>query len=56
MVPRPGQRPEPADLVRWARDRMANYKVPRRVDVVDCLPLNSSGKVLKTELRRWALG
>jgi HIP---CoA ligase len=56
VVPRPGLRPEPADLVRWARDRLANYKVPRRIDVVDCLPLNSSGKVLKTELRRWASG
>ena len=38
-------------LVPWARERMANYKVPRRVEVVDALPLNASGKVLKTELR-----
>ena len=30
---------------------MANYKVPRRVVVVDSLPLNASGKVLKRELR-----
>jgi len=30
---------------------MANYKVPRRVEVVDALPLNASGKVLKFELR-----
>ena len=39
------------DLVAWARDAMANYKVPRRVEVVDALPLNASGKVRKTELR-----
>ena len=30
---------------------MANYKVPRSVEVVDALPLNASGKVLKYELR-----
>jgi acyl-CoA synthetase (AMP-forming)/AMP-acid ligase II len=30
---------------------MANYKVPRRVFVVDSLPTNASGKVLKYELR-----
>jgi len=41
----------PEELVAWARQRMANYKVPRRVEVVDALPLNASGKVLKTELR-----
>ncbi len=30
---------------------MANYKVPRRVEVVDALPINATGKVLKFELR-----
>jgi acyl-CoA synthetase (AMP-forming)/AMP-acid ligase II len=39
------------ELVAWARDAMANYKVPRRVEVVDELPTNASGKVLKRELR-----
>ena len=33
------------------REHMANYKVPRRVEIVDELPLNASGKVLKYELR-----
>jgi acyl-CoA synthetase (AMP-forming)/AMP-acid ligase II len=33
---------------------MANYKVPRRVEIVESLPLNASGKVLKYELRRLA--
>ena len=35
---------------------MANYKVPRRVEIVDALPLNASGKVLKFELRARAVG
>ena len=31
--------------------QMANYKVPRRVEIVDELPLNATGKVMKEELR-----
>jgi HIP---CoA ligase len=53
VVPRPGTDPEElaADLPDWAQERMANYKLPRRVILIDALPLNASGKVLKTELR-----
>ena len=40
-----------ADVIEWARAHIANYKVPRRVELVDALPLNASGKVLKGELR-----
>jgi acyl-CoA synthetase (AMP-forming)/AMP-acid ligase II len=41
-----------ADGIRaWCRDEMANYKVPRVVEVVDALPMNATGKVLKDELR-----
>jgi len=41
-----------ADEVRaWARENMANYKVPRSIEVVEALPLNASGKVLRFELR-----
>jgi acyl-CoA synthetase (AMP-forming)/AMP-acid ligase II len=51
VVPRPGATVDPDELIAWARQEMANYKVPRRVEVVDALPLNASGKVLKFELR-----
>jgi acyl-CoA synthetase (AMP-forming)/AMP-acid ligase II len=51
VVPRPGASVVEDELVAWSRERMANYKVPRRVLVVDELPLNASGKVLKYELR-----
>ena len=51
VVARPGTQPDPDEIVAWCRERMANYKVPRRVEVVDALPLNASGKVLKYELR-----
>ncbi len=39
------------DVLSWSRGVMANYKVPRGVVLVDTLPLNASGKVLKRELR-----
>jgi acyl-CoA synthetase (AMP-forming)/AMP-acid ligase II len=51
VIPRPGATVDGDELVAWARERMANYKVPRRVAVVEALPLNASGKVLKHELR-----
>jgi acyl-CoA synthetase (AMP-forming)/AMP-acid ligase II len=54
VVPRPGVSVDPDELIAWAKGHMANYKVPRRVEVVDELPLNASGKVLKYELRERA--
>ncbi|MEK9656404.1 MAG: fatty acid--CoA ligase, partial [Halieaceae bacterium] len=46
--------PDRADaeaLTAWCRDHMANYKIPREIHWIDALPLNASGKVLKTRLR-----
>jgi HIP---CoA ligase len=51
VVPRMGAEPDAAAIIAWARERMANYKVPRSVVVLDALPINASGKVLKHELR-----
>jgi acyl-CoA synthetase (AMP-forming)/AMP-acid ligase II len=56
VVPRPGAVVDPVELLTWARERMANYKVPRKVIVADGLPMNASGKVLKYELRERAKG
>ncbi|AXI81057.1 long-chain fatty acid--CoA ligase [Peterkaempfera bronchialis] len=39
------------ELVAWARERIANFKVPRRVEFVDALPRNASMKVEKGKLR-----
>jgi len=52
----PGATADEAELVAWARHQIANYKVPARIHVVDALPLNASGKVLKGELRDRASG
>jgi len=51
VVPRPGSAVDPDALIAWCREQMANYKVPRHVEVLGALPLNASGKVLKYELR-----
>ena len=42
------------DIIGWSRDEMANYKVPRVVEIVDALPLNATGKVMKETLRAQA--
>ena len=36
----------PEDIIAWAREHMAAYKVPRSVDFVDALPKSGSGKVM----------
>jgi acyl-CoA synthetase (AMP-forming)/AMP-acid ligase II len=46
----------PEDIQAWSRERMANYKVPRKIEIVDELPLNATGKVVKDELRSRAAG
>ncbi len=43
------------ELIDWVRDRLAHFKAPRRVDIVDELPKGGTGKVQKRELREWPL-
>jgi len=42
---------EPAEIIEWARGEMANFKVPRAVELLAALPVNATGKVVKDELR-----
>jgi acyl-CoA synthetase (AMP-forming)/AMP-acid ligase II len=51
VVRRPGSVLTGDDLIAWARREMANYKVPRSVELVGALPRNASGKVVKGRLR-----
>jgi acyl-CoA synthetase (AMP-forming)/AMP-acid ligase II len=51
VIPRPGIDLDADALIGWCRERMANFKVPRRVRIVEAFPLNATGKVLKYELR-----
>ena len=54
VVPAPGQSFTADDVIRWCRANMANYKVPRRIDIVEQLPVNAAGKVMKFRLRERA--
>ena len=51
VVVAPGAELRPEELIEWARAAMANYKVPRAVEIVDDLPVNATGKVEKEVLR-----
>ena len=46
----------PDELIAFARERIAGYKVPKSIDFIDVLPRNPSGKILKKDLREpyWA--
>ncbi|MCZ6784904.1 MAG: FadD3 family acyl-CoA ligase [Proteobacteria bacterium] len=56
VVPTPKAREDvtPESVIAWCREHMANYKVPRRVEVLEELPMNASGKVVKPALRERA--
>ena len=54
VIPRPGANPDSGQIIAWCRERLANFKVPRTVEIVTTLPRNASGKVLKHELRQAA--
>ena len=51
IVPRAGQVIDPDQISEFCRQRLASYKVPRRVEIVDALPANALGKVQKAKLR-----
>ena len=52
VVLKPGESVTPDELVGFARQRIAGYKLPKSVDFIDELPRNPSGKILKRELRK----
>ncbi|MEU0600892.1 long-chain fatty acid--CoA ligase [Streptomyces sp. NPDC006393] len=39
------------ELIAWCKETMAGYKYPRRVEFLDALPMNATGKILKRQLR-----
>jgi long-chain acyl-CoA synthetase len=46
-----GQTASPEDLIAFCKERMAAYKYPRTVQLVDQLPVGPTGKILKKELK-----
>ncbi|MGI5130832.1 long-chain-fatty-acid--CoA ligase [Pseudonocardia sp. CA-107938] len=52
IAPRdPANPPSAEDIEQFCRERLSAYKCPREIALVDALPRNPSGKVLKTRLR-----
>ena len=51
VVTRSGNREAGTEILAWCRDQMANYKAPRAIEIVDELPVNATGKLVKDELR-----
>jgi len=50
----PGQSADRSDLLKLCRDNLANYKIPRDIEIRKELPKNTLGKILKRDLRREA--
>lgn len=48
---KPGQDATEAEIIAWARERIAAFKTPKTVEFTDALPRNASGKLLRRTLR-----
>ncbi|MEZ5102173.1 MAG: long-chain fatty acid--CoA ligase [Thermoleophilia bacterium] len=51
VVPAAGASPTADELIAFCRDHLASFKKPKRVELLDALPKNAYGKVLRRELR-----
>lgn len=56
VVLKPGMQATPEELIAFCRERLAHFKCPKRVELVDSLPKTSTGKIQKFVLREreWA--
>jgi len=55
VVLKPGQATTEDEIIAWCRERMAAYKYPRIVEIVDAMPMTATGKILKRALRNQPL-
>jgi fatty-acyl-CoA synthase len=51
VVLRAGEQASETELIAFCRERLAGFKAPKHVVLVDALPKNASGKILKRDLR-----
>lgn len=49
---KPGMSADAAEIIAYARERIAGYKLPKSVDFVASIPRNASGKILRRDLRQ----
>jgi acyl-CoA synthetase (AMP-forming)/AMP-acid ligase II len=55
IVPKPGATIAVEDIIRFSRERLASYKIPKSVDLVSSLPHTEVGKVNKVKVREMIL-
>jgi fatty-acyl-CoA synthase len=55
VIPKEGVSLAPGELIAFARGRIANFKVPKYVEVVERFPLTGSGKVQKFKQKAYAV-
>lgn len=51
VVPKPGESITEEEIIQFCKQNLAGYKVPKKVVVLDEIPKNPSGKVLKKDIR-----
>jgi acyl-CoA synthetase (AMP-forming)/AMP-acid ligase II len=51
IVPKPGRTPREEDVIAWARERIAAFKAPKSIEVIEAFPRTATGKVLRRELK-----
>ena len=42
---------DPDEIKQWCRDRLPGYKVPKRIEIIDELPRNGTGKIMRRALK-----
>jgi acyl-CoA synthetase (AMP-forming)/AMP-acid ligase II len=52
VVLRPEKSLDLEEMIAFCRDRIAGYKIPRKLEIIEEMPRNPSGKILKKELRK----
>ena len=55
VIPRGGATLDADEIIAFARGRIANFKVPKYVEIVDRFPLTGSGKVQKFKQKAYAV-
>jgi long-chain acyl-CoA synthetase len=51
IIKEPGSKVTERELVNYCKERMAHYKVPRKIEFIDEFPMSPTGKILRRVLR-----
>ena len=51
IVPRPGESPDPSDIIEFTKNEIASFKKPKHIEFMAELPKNSQGKIIRRDIR-----